>query len=362
MTYDIRTDRWVLVKAEDDDGPLIIRLNQGVDAIRGHPDFAHQVGIAIPLQKANHLGFPDALEGTQLKGIEEKIIPELERDQDSVVVLVLTGGGVREFVLYTRSPATIQQRVAQLAVGATHVVQSIVQHDPDWEVYDAYAVTDEEMKMARTMEVPAGPAAGSAAADEDFPHRLVARFYENIEPVDREERYENPLQAALKAANAGVVSGRGSQLTDTGLLAYAEIEMSLADLRPGLDLTVNTLEGAGALRGSELRRGDEVVREFGKLECLAVFLDGVNLPQEVYDDLDMADLLARLEAVAGSLRGTWAGSEETGLFYSGPDAEELLPKVEAVLRPLPIGQNARLVARFGKPALNPKEIRLPMKT
>ena len=41
----------------------------------------------------------------------------------------------------------------------------------------------------------------------DFPHVVVARLYEHIEPIDRGERYEDPLQAALDETNAGRVTG-----------------------------------------------------------------------------------------------------------------------------------------------------------
>jgi hypothetical protein len=37
----------------------------------------------------------------------------------------------------------------------------------------------------------------------------------------------------------------------------------------------------------------------------------------------------------------------------------MLARVEPVLRPLPIGQNARLVIRHGKQSLTPREIRMP---
>ena len=40
-----------------------------------------------------------------------------------------------------------------------------------------------------------------------FPHVVLARIYEHIEPLDRGERYEDPLQAALDQAALGRVTG-----------------------------------------------------------------------------------------------------------------------------------------------------------
>jgi len=43
---------------------------------------------------------------------------------------------------------------------------------------------------------------------------VVARLWEPIQPLDRGDRYEDPLDAALSAAGWGDVTGGGSQLTD----------------------------------------------------------------------------------------------------------------------------------------------------
>ena len=45
----------------------------------------------------------------------------------------------------------------------------------------------------------------------DFPHLVLARVYEHIEPLDRGDRYEDPLQATLEKIGIGRVTGGGSQ-------------------------------------------------------------------------------------------------------------------------------------------------------
>ena len=44
----------------------------------------------------------------------------------------------------------------------------------------------------------------------DLPPVVVARLYEHIEPVDRGDRYEDPLQTVLDETNVGRVTGGGS--------------------------------------------------------------------------------------------------------------------------------------------------------
>ncbi len=196
-----------------------------------------------------------------------------------------------------------------------------------------------------------------------FPHLVLARVYEHIEPIDRGERYEDPLQAALEQAEIGRVTGGGSQLNELGGIAYADVEIELANLDEALRVVTNALEKAGAPQGSELRDAadDRILRQFGTQQCMAIFLDGTTLPDEVYADLDFEAVVAEIGAAAGdgSYRGLWQGSEETGVFFFGPDAEAMFARVEPVLRRLPIGQNARVVLRHGKTELDPREVRMP---
>ncbi len=197
----------------------------------------------------------------------------------------------------------------------------------------------------------------------DFPHLVLARMYEHIEPIDRGDRYEDPLDAALEKQGIGRVTGGGSQLDELARITYVDIEIELADLDQAPRIVTDALEAAGAPEGSELvdAADGRVLREFGKQQCLAVYLDGTSLPSEVYADLDFEATVDELGAAAGddSFRGFWQGPEETGLFFFGPDAEEMFARVEPVLRRLPIGQNARVVVRHGKESLGPREIRMP---
>ena len=197
----------------------------------------------------------------------------------------------------------------------------------------------------------------------EFPHVVLARMYEHIEPIDRGVRYEDPLQEALEARNIGRVTGGGSQLNELGAIEHGDVEIELADLDGAVLLVVEALERAGAPQGSEVidLSDSRVLREFGTQQCLAVFLDGTTLPDEVYQDLDFDAVVTEIGEAAGrdSFRGFFQGNEETGLFYFGANADEMFTRVEPVLRKLPIGQNARVVVRHGKPGLNPRELRIP---
>jgi hypothetical protein len=195
-------------------------------------------------------------------------------------------------------------------------------------------------------------------------HLVLARVYEHIEPIARGDRYEDPLQAVLEKADAGRVTGGGSQLNEHGGIAYADLELELANIDDALRIVAEALEELGAPQGSELilPSQDRVLREFGRQQCVAVFLDGIGLPDDVYANLDFDAMVGELGRAAGdnSFRGTWQGSQETGLFFFGLDAEAMFSRMEGVLQRLPIGQNARVVVRHGKQSFEPREVRMPM--
>ena len=76
----------------------------------------------------------------------------------------------------------------------------------------------------------------------NFPHVVLARLYEHVEPIDRGNRYEDPLQAQLDPRHAGRVTGGGSQLNADGAIDYADIEIELADLDDAVRLTERLLQ------------------------------------------------------------------------------------------------------------------------
>lgn len=197
----------------------------------------------------------------------------------------------------------------------------------------------------------------------DFPHLVLARLYEHIEPIDRGERYEDPLQAVLESRGIGNVSGGGSQLNEHGGITFVDIELELADLDAALGIVADALEKAGAPEGSELVAADDgrVLRRFGRQQCLAVYLDGVSLPDDVYANLDFDAVVAEIGTAAGdhSYHGSWQGPEETALFFFGSDAEAMFVRVEPILRRLPIGQNARVVIGASTQRLTGREVRIP---
>ncbi|MGH7513122.1 MAG: hypothetical protein ACREOQ_09385 [Gemmatimonadales bacterium] len=197
---------------------------------------------------------------------------------------------------------------------------------------------------------------------------VVARITEHVEPIERGERYEDPLAAFLNEHGLGEVTGGGSQLNANGEIEFADVELELVNLDDAITKLVQQLEAMGAPFGSSIQFAAESGREaipFGKYEQLTIYLDGTGLPPDVYETLDFnrfygeVDEAARREA-DGQARSVWTGSTETAVHLAGPKADALEQVVNAMWDTAPILQNARLVMRYSD-ARASSERRLPMR-
>jgi hypothetical protein len=197
-------------------------------------------------------------------------------------------------------------------------------------------------------------------------HFVSAKIWEPINQSARITRYEIPLSSALISHHMGMITGVAAAMTRELEMESFQYEMILSNLDKAVDVVKLTLEEAGAPCGSEIRfrRGDvEEVVSFGRKEGLAIYLDGINLPDKVYETCTcqgLADLIKdALESVGGEIRGSWVGRSETSIYIYGPDAESMYANIEPIVATYPLCQNARIVIRNGNPVFHPRTVRLP---
>lgn len=113
---------------------MFVRVNSSAKHYAGHPDLSIRLGIAIPCHAPNEHGLPTRAESKQLHEIEDGLFDAL--GASGRVVLIITTGGMREFVSYVRSSHLAEHVASQLrAATATHEVQHYVESDPTWAVY-----------------------------------------------------------------------------------------------------------------------------------------------------------------------------------------------------------------------------------
>jgi tetratricopeptide (TPR) repeat protein len=175
---------------------------------------------------------------------------------------------------------------------------------------------------------------------------VVAQLNARLQPIDRGELFEDPLDEILQEANLGRISGGGTMLTDEREVAYCDIEINLNELNDqSLQKVIQELENLGAPKGSLLKMGKQAI-EFGVSEGLAIYLNGSDLPDEVYQNCDSNIVyteISRLIEGEGMIMSHWQGPTETALYLYGNSFTTLQELIREFIDTYPLCQKCRIV-------------------
>lgn len=132
-------ESWMIAEGEHDGQPLILRYNDWARGLRGHPAYAHQVGVAIPCADQEGVPpLPSHPTTERLLEFEDRMMAEIGRDREAILVAVITTLLMREFVLYTRDPESTKTRLTEIAETTDDlIVQFVIQPDPRWEIFES---------------------------------------------------------------------------------------------------------------------------------------------------------------------------------------------------------------------------------
>ena len=175
---------------------------------------------------------------------------------------------------------------------------------------------------------------------------VIAQLNARAQPLDRAEVFEDPLDGILQAAGTGQVTGGGTMLGTDGEIEFCDIEITVPDATDAtLDAIREALEGLGAPKGSRLIWNDGANElEFGSLEGLAVYLNGTDLPDAVYEQSDLGfvyEEFGRLLGSEGRVVSHWQGPRETAFYLYGRSVETMLSRIRPFLDTYPLCQKAR---------------------
>jgi hypothetical protein len=177
---------------------------------------------------------------------------------------------------------------------------------------------------------------------------VVVRLNARLQPMHRGEHFEDPLIDIVKELSLGEVTGGGTQLSDddTGV-EFCDIELIMPETsETALGSLIAALEELGAPKGSRLLIGEEGVETpFGTHEGLALFLNGTDLPDEVYKTSDVNHVIAELDRLMGEkgrFMSDWEGARESVLYCYGPSFAAMRAAIEPLLSGYPLCQKARV--------------------
>jgi hypothetical protein len=81
---------------------------------------------------------------------------------------------------------------------------------------------------------------------------VFVKIQDQVLPIERGSKYEDPLDAALRTAKLGEVTGGGTMMNKDKSIAYVGVDVNLYDLEKGLPFLIAKLRELGAPRGSTI--------------------------------------------------------------------------------------------------------------
>jgi len=177
------------------------------------------------------------------------------------------------------------------------------------------------------------------------PVAINVKLNARLQPEHRLQLFEDPLEAMLEAAGVGEIMGGGTALTEEGEVEYGDLEIQLHDAA-ALPTVIELLEQLGAPKGSLIQREGEPDVSFGITEGLGLYLNGTDLPDEVYEQCDsnyvFDQIVERIDG-HGEVCSWWQGPSETALYLYGASFETLRERIAELVATYPLCQGARVI-------------------
>lgn len=206
------------------------------------------------------------------------------------------------------------------------------------------------MGFLSTLAGIVGCGRSSVPATQDTRINATAEFNHKIGPIDRGDRYEDPLGDALSAHGYGEIDGGGTMQSKDGEIDFIDVHMFLSSPDISIPFVTKFLEGRGAPKGSKLKifQNDDVIREipFGVREGFAIYLDGVNLPDEVYKQSDSNVVVSEIDKRLkghGEIEAHWQGPTETALYIYGDSNSVMKLLIEDFMASYSLCKGARII-------------------
>jgi len=182
-----------------------------------------------------------------------------------------------------------------------------------------------------------------------MPTFVYAYLNARISPQKRVEWLEGPLAEAVAENSLGEVTGGGTEQSAEGEVEFCGIDLELSEVDAGILFVGEFLTKRGAPLGSKLQyemKGKKIEVPFGKAEGLAIYLNTSDLPQQVYDEHDVTEVLQEIDRSLGrrgNIMGHWSGPNELALYLYGHSADEMRQLTADLLASHPLCQKSRVV-------------------
>ena len=182
-------------------------------------------------------------------------------------------------------------------------------------------------------------------SENEHEYFLTLQLNARLQPMHRGDIYENPIGEALEAIDCGTTTGGGTMMHKNGGIQFCDVEITLNDhKKETLDILLRIIAEIRVPKGSFLR-AENLELPVGTLEGLALYINGTELSEEIYQSCDInvvVETINELLAPSGSMYSYWEGSEDTALYFYGNSFNEMKEKMEAFLLSYPLCQKCKI--------------------
>lgn len=128
---------WAEAAGDQFGEPMTVRLRTDLDGADDRDKWSVRVGIAVPYQATADTGMPAPGEAVALETVEQMVGAAV--GDRAIKAIVITMGGMREYVLYSRSAGWTQELSQELStLVTTHHVRVVTDEDDGWSFYDSF--------------------------------------------------------------------------------------------------------------------------------------------------------------------------------------------------------------------------------
>ena len=167
-----------------------------------------------------------------------------------------------------------------------------------------------------------------------------------VMPLDRGDWFEDPIDGLLGKMKIGSVDGGGTLQEATGEISCCDIEIVLNEKS---DVAFSKLQDV--LSRFPIPKGsflifDDKKQSIGVVEGLALYLNGTDLGQDVYESCDVnfvVDELARLLDEEFYYFSHWEGPSETAIYVYGKSYEKMQELIKPFIEEYPLCKQSRLI-------------------
>jgi hypothetical protein len=127
---------WFVAESANKDNPFFIRFAEVKDKIR-RASFPHRLNVFWELRAPEPSGLPSKQDSEETQVFEERLIEAMEKEGRSILVMVLTGRGQKEYVIQTTDPQLFLESITNMPQEEERYPVEIIHNEDDtWDYYE----------------------------------------------------------------------------------------------------------------------------------------------------------------------------------------------------------------------------------